>query len=199
MGYRNESRNKNTYKLPILALLSCLLTIAPVGMAQQSLWVDVPETVSLLADLTLKNDENIEGRRDLWIDLSSLEDHIDQNLALSDGSFLLDLPTPSGAFRSFEFRLARTLSPALSQKFPEIRAFEGHSVSGDMATAQMELTPSGLSVQVLSDRADALNPPETKDFRVSGHPHGGVGWQLGLQLASHSHATGAAEGGRSGP
>ena len=71
-----------TKKLPILALFSCLLTIAPVGMAQQSLWVDVPETVSLLADLTLKNDENIEGRRDLWIDLSSLKDHIDQNLAL---------------------------------------------------------------------------------------------------------------------
>ena len=183
-----------TKKLSILALLSCLLTIAPVGMAQQSLWVDVPETVSLLADLTLKNDENIEGRRDLWIDLSSLEDHIDQNLALSDGSFLLDLPTPSGAFRTFEFRLARTLSPALSQKFPEIRAFEGHSVSGDMATAQMELTPSGLSVQVLSpngrwmiDPVDPNNKARVTSYFARSKKRQGQPFQCGVEEHNSLH------------
>ena len=52
-----------------------------------------------------------------------------------------------------------------------------------------QLTRSGFGDHAFqADRVGSLKPLKIKGFQVSNQPHGGVGWQLGLQLAIAPHA-----------
>jgi subtilisin-like proprotein convertase family protein len=122
---------------------------ADISVAQTDLWREVAQKEVAPEVLTLQQRQLDTKSRYLWIDRKGLSKRVSTSQTSGDGTFLLKLPEPNGGFRDFEFQLAGTMSPGLARKFPNIQAFSGRSVGKGVATAQMELTPSGLSVQVL--------------------------------------------------
>ena len=115
-----------------------------------------------------------EGGKDapiryLSFDKTELANMVEEGLSSASKTFFLDLPIPTGGFRRFEFKRSTTLSPALSAKFPHIQAFEGLSVGKDGSTAQLELTTSGLSAQILDVQGrwmiDSIDRADTSRVR----------------------------------
>ena len=130
-------------------LVTSLFLFAEIVLADSSLWRELSqkEVTGTLADL--KSRERAAQPRYLSVDRQGLNERINRALATSNGSFLLDLPVPDGGFREFEFKPSGTMSPGLARKFPNIRAFSGRALGKASSAAQMELTPTGFSVQVL--------------------------------------------------
>ena len=120
-----------------------------LGAAEAALWRDLSQKEVAPEILKLQQRQQSAEARYLWIDRAGLNARVSAGLASGDRTFFLDLPIPDGGFLGFEFQRAGTMSPALERKFPNIQAFSGRSVGKGAATAQMELTPAGLSVQVL--------------------------------------------------
>ena len=130
-------------------LVTSVFLFSEIVLADSPLWRELAQN-EVTANLSVfKSREHATQPRYLAIDRLGLSERIDRAAAISDGSFLLDLPVPDGGFREFEFKLSGTMSPGLARKFPDIRAFSGRSLGKGSSTAQMELTPTGLSVQVL--------------------------------------------------
>jgi subtilisin-like proprotein convertase family protein len=138
-----------------LKLLACTTVFAvtffftDLGAAEAVLWRDLSQKEVSPEILKLQQRQQSAEARYLWIDRAGLNARVSAGLASGDRTFSLDLPIPDGGFLGFEFQRAGTMSPALERKFPNIQAFSGRSVGKGAATAQMELTPAGLSVQVL--------------------------------------------------
>ena len=130
-------------------LLTSLFLFAEIVLADSPLWRELAQNEVTTNLSVFKSREHATQPRYLSIDRLGLSKRINRAAATSDGSFLLDLPVPDGGFREFEFKLSGTMSPGLARKFPDIRAFSGRSLGKGSSTAQMELTPTGLSVQVL--------------------------------------------------
>ena len=130
-------------------LVTSVFLFSEIVLADSPLWRDLAQNEVTTNLSVFKSREHATQPRYLSIDRLGLSERISRAAATSDGSFLLDLPVPDGGFREFEFKLAETMSPGLARKFPDIRAFSGRSLGKGSSTAQMELTPTGLSVQVL--------------------------------------------------
>ena len=130
-------------------LVTSVFLFSEIVLADSPLWRDLAQNEVTTNLSVFKSREHATQPRYLAIDRLGLSERISRAAATSDGSFLLDLPVPDGGFREFEFKLAGTMSPGLARKFPDIRAFSGRSLGKGSSTAQMELTPTGLSVQVL--------------------------------------------------
>ena len=137
---------------------------ADPGVAETALWRDLPQKQAAPEVLTREQRQLTAEARYLRIDRDGLTARINTGLASGSRAFLLELPVPDGGFRAFEFRRAGTMSPALARKFPHIQAFSGRSMGKGAATAQMELTPAGLSVQVLDANGRwMIEPPDQSD------------------------------------
>ena len=141
----------------------CLVTGAP--SARGDVWLDLfPDKKSENRSDPQQRERNVPVRY-LSFDKAELSRIVKEGLSSSTKTFSLDLPIPSGGFERFEFRRSTTLSPRLSEKYPHLQAFNGRSLDNDGSTAQLELTTSGLSAQILDlqgrwmidavDRSDA--------------------------------------------
>ncbi len=191
--------------MPSLKFLTGILVLvvtfffANMGFADNGLWQEISHEEVGREVSTRQARQSPTDARYLRIDRDGLSERISAGLSSGGGTFFLQLPIPDGGFNDFEFQLAGTMSPALARKFPNIQAFSGRSIGKAAATAQMELTPSGLSVQVLgsdgrwmiepvnqSDNAkvmsyfarDAKGVERTFQCGVEGHSdreHGGLG------------------------
>jgi hypothetical protein len=72
------------------------------------------------------------------------------------------------------------MSPELASQFPEIRAYKGASVTDPTTTVQIELTPRGLTAQVLATEGRWMLDP-----LVQGRPDVAISY-----LAKHTHTDG---------
>ena len=144
--------------------LALILFFSDLGVAETALWRDLPQKQVAPEVLTPQQRQLTAEARYLRIDRDGLTARINAGLASGGRAFLLELPVPDGGFRAFEFQRAGTMSPALARKFPYIQAFSGRSIGKGAATAQMELTPAGLSVQVLDANGRwMIEPPDQSD------------------------------------
>ena len=147
-----------------IAVFFVVFFFADLGVAEGALWRDLSQYEVASEELKRQQRQLTAEARYLRIDRDGLTARITTGLASQDRTFLLELPVPDGGFRTFEFQPARTMSPALAQKFPNIQAFSGRSIGKGVATAQMELTPAGLSVQVLDANGRwMIEPPDQSD------------------------------------
>ncbi|MEK9654803.1 MAG: proprotein convertase P-domain-containing protein [Halieaceae bacterium] len=147
-----------------IIIIILALSLSKEVLASRSLWTDLPAERIDSARPNFNRSESVPNTRQLRIDRPGLEALIEDGISSADGMFALELPIPDGGYRLFEFRSARTMSPGLAKKFPNIRAFSGRTLGTGVASAQLEVTPGGVSVQVLasegrwmiepSDRAD---------------------------------------------
>ena len=168
------------------------LTLSMTALADGSLWSELPSESSA-SDVGAQNrTERVAMTRHLRINRDALDALIDQGLESPRAAFTLDLPLPNGGFREFEFRLAGTMSPVLAAKFPNIRAFSGRSLDKGMATAQMELTPAGLSAQILAsggrwmiDPSDQSDVTRVKSYFARDAKRGDSPFQCGVTDNSH--------------
>jgi subtilisin-like proprotein convertase family protein len=146
----------------VIALLA--MGISTVTLAERSLWSEVPGLASESAEGAMQRAAQAFPARQLLIDREGLDELIGRGLSSPHGSFTLDLPAPDGGYHPFEFRLAGTMSPGLAKKFPDIRAFSGRSLGRGVASAQMEVTPAGVSVQVLASEGRwMIDPSDESD------------------------------------
>ena len=152
--------------ISIAPLLFCVFLLqAEASLAQSTMWrelhrEELPENL-LVAD---QREAGVPTRY-LSVDHVALRKVIDNGLSSFGRSFSIDLPVPTGGFQTFEFQEASTISPGLAEKYPHIRAYSGRSKGKAQSAAQMEVTVSGLSVQILDpsgrwmidpiDRADS--------------------------------------------
>ena len=171
---------------------SCLVTGAP--LAQGDVWLElVPDKKS---ENRLRNEQREEDAtvRYLSFDKAELARIVEQGLSSARKTFSLELPIPTGGFRRFEFKRSTTLSPGLSARFPRLQAFEGRSIDKDGSTAQLELTASGLSAQILDvqgrwmiDPIDQLNSDKVKSYFARDDQRARVPLQCGFD---HRHPHG---------
>lgn len=130
-------------------LLVGLFILAEGVQADPSYWQDSPqsdlESAKLARTAPLPADYRI-----LTVDLDQLTETLDSNARRGGTPVTIDLPHPEGGFSAFEMYPSGVMSPGLAAKFPEIRAYKGYSVEGVQASVQLEITPKGVTAQVLS-------------------------------------------------
>ncbi len=180
-----------------LAAVSAL-ALSTTALADRSLWSEVPPALGSLgtaAGVERNRAGFVLNARQLRINRKGLDSLVDKGLASPQGTFILDLPLPDGGYREFEFRLAGTMSLGLARKFPNIRAFSGRSLHKGLASAQMELTPTGVSVQVLAsegrwmiDPSDQSDATQVKSYFARDAKRNKNPFQCGV--IDHNHQAG---------
>ncbi|MAD94991.1 MAG: hypothetical protein CML33_05795, partial [Rhodobacteraceae bacterium] len=174
-----------------VALLA--LGLSSMALADRSLWSELPSVASAeIAQEGLNRAAPVLPARQLRIDRKGLNALIDKGLESFQGTFNIELPSPDGGYREFEFRPAGTMSPGLAQKFPNISAFSGRSLDKGDANAQMEVTPAGVSVQVLAsggrwmiDPSDQSDTSKVKSYFARDAKRGKNPFQCGV--TGHDH------------
>jgi subtilisin-like proprotein convertase family protein len=169
-----------------MALLA--LGLSTVVLADRSLWSELPSVAYAdAAQSTLNRAEPGLQPRQLRIDRGGLDALIGKGLSSSHGTFTIDLPSPDGGYRQFEFRSSGTMSPGLAKKFPHIMAFSGRSLDKGVASAQMEVTPAGVSVQVLApggrwmiDPSDQSDTSKVKSYFARDAQRSNTPFQCGV-------------------
>ena len=164
-------------------------------LANQFLWSELGEDGNVAAGAERKPAESGQVSRQLRIDRQGLKRLINEGGNSPERSFTLALPAPDGSYRRFEFRSASTMSPGLAKKFPNIMAFSGRSLDGGVVSAQLEVTPSGVSAQVLTpkgrwmiDPSDKSDASKVKSFYPSHARRKGAPFQCGVTgLVDRSH------------
>ena len=120
-----------------VALLA--LGLSSMALADRSLWSELPSATNAeIPQEGLNRSAPVLPARQLRIDRRGLDALIGRGLESFQGTFIIELPSPDGGYREFEFRSAGTMSPGLAQKFPNIRAFSGRSLGKGDASAQMK-------------------------------------------------------------
>ncbi len=80
-------------------------------------------------------------------------------------SVALNLPMPNGASQDFLVERSSVMPEELRRKFPNIQTFEGYAVDDPATSLRLEVTPKGVSAQVL-----AVGQRWMIDPRVGGSP-----------------------------
>ena len=125
------------------------LGLSTMALADRSLWSELPSVANAeIVQDGLNRSAPAAPTRQLRIDRQGLDALIGKGLESFQGTFTIQLPSPDGGYNRFEFQSAGTMSPGLAKKFPNIRAFSGRSLDKGASSAQMEVTPAGVSVQV---------------------------------------------------
>ena len=129
--------------------LLCMTMVPVATRASESFWTDLsPASVRSLqpvGSVALPI-----SHRTLSVDLRGLGDVLDTVSRGSVATARISLPHPKGGFEVFDLHPSNVMSPELARKYPEIRAFKGRSVSQPEASVQLELTPRGVTAQVLA-------------------------------------------------
>jgi subtilisin-like proprotein convertase family protein len=152
-------------------LVFLLLWFSANALGDVSLWSEI-SSAEPYSDVAERSRAGVISKdRQLRINREGLNALIEKGLASPQGTFILHLPRPDGAFAEFEFQPSGTMSPGLARKFPDIRAFSGRSLDRGTASARMEVTPAGVSVQVLAsegrwmiDPSDVSDPSMVKSY-----------------------------------
>ena len=87
--------------------------------------------------------------RALSVDTRTLSDLLDTAGRGRAATTRISLPHPKGGFEVFDFYPSNIMSAELARKYPQVRAFKGRSVDDPHVTATLELTPRGVTAQVL--------------------------------------------------
>ncbi|MCA1762622.1 MAG: M12 family metallo-peptidase, partial [Flavobacteriales bacterium] len=93
--------------------------------------------------------------RTVSTDFESLKAYLSQapnanNTSVRNSNFTIEIPTPGGASALFKIVASSVMSPALQEKFPNIKTFKGQG-TGEFraATIRLDFTEKGFHAQVL--------------------------------------------------
>ena len=130
-------------------LVATLLLGTAHSQADETFWTDL-SPASTRSLQPIRNIALPKSYRALSVDLRGL------NLALDSAGrgrammTRISLPHPKGGFKAFDIYPSDVMSLELVRKYPEIRAFKGRSVDQSQTTVQLEVTPRGVTAQVLA-------------------------------------------------
>ena len=158
--------------------------------ADESFWTEL--SVSSARSSAVDRDVPLPSSyRAFTVDLVGFNAALDTMGQARSSVMTISLPHPEGGFEVFEISPSGVMAPELAAQFPEIRAFTGRSSQDSRSTLQLEVTPRGVTAQVLAPGArwviDPLEPGRA-DAAISymaRHTHtDGRGWKCDLD---HDH------------
>ena len=120
------------------------------------------------------------SHRAFIVDLERLRNIFDAARRSAVPNATVSLPHPNGGFETFSVVPSNVMSPELASQFPEIRAYKGASVTNSTTTVQIELTPRGLTAQVLATEGRWMLDP-----LVQGRPDVAISY-----MAKHTQTDG---------
>lgn len=129
--------------------IAIFFIFAEEAQADPSYWQDSPQADLESAKLARTAPLPAEYRL-LTVDLQQLTEMLDGTARRGGKPVTIELPHPGGGFNAFQMQPSEVMSPELAAKFPEIRAYKGYSVAGVQGSVQLEVTPRGVTAQVLS-------------------------------------------------
>ena len=169
----------------LLLLLSvCVFPVLTVDVARadETLWTEVSaanmRSGSGPPPLALPT-----SHRAFIVDLERLRDTFEAARRSAVPEVTLSLPHPNGGFETFSAGPSNVMSPDLASQFPEIRAYKGTSITNSTTTVQIELTPRGLTAQVLATEGRWMLDP-----LVQGRPDVAISY-----MAKHTHTDGQSD------
>ncbi|MDA9671446.1 hypothetical protein N9T95_00840, partial [bacterium] len=164
--------------LLLLAVCAIPALTVDVARADETLWTEVSAATMRSESgepLTLPT-----SHRAFVVDLERLRDTFDATRRSAVSDITLSLPHPNGGFETFSVSRSNVMSPDLASQFPEIRAYKGTSITNPTTTVQVELTPRGLTAQVLATEGRWMLDP-----LVQGRPDVAISY-----MAKHTHTDG---------
>ena len=139
-----------------------MLQVAP-ALADPDLWVDLPEQASERAALAQVARAPSQFRA-VRFNLQALRGVLRAAEARGmSGSVVIPLPMPDGSAMDFAVSRSSVLPAELARKYPDIEAFEGTAVVDPSITLRMEITPRGVSAQVLAPGRRTMIDPRLGD------------------------------------
>ena len=171
-------------------LLAVIMGWSAVTAADESFWTEL--SLSSARSAAVDRDVPLPSSyRAFTVDLVGLNAALEAMGQARSSAMTISLPHPEGGFEVFEISLSGVMSPELAAEFPEIRAFTGRSVQDSRSTLQLEVTPRGVTAQVLAHGARWMIDPLEQgraDAAISymaRHTHtDGRGWKCDLD---HEH------------
>ena len=183
--------NKRSSLFSFFAVLMAMLLGWSAGAsADESFWTEL--SLSSARSAAVGRDVPLPSSyRAFTVDLAGINVALDTMGQARSSTMTISLPHPEGGFEVFEISPSGVMAPELAAQFPEIRAFTGRSNQDARSTLQLEVTPRGVTAQVLAPSArwmiDPLEPGRA-DAAISymaRHTHtDGRGWKCDLD---HDH------------
>ena len=150
--------------LPAAGVWSVLLALiaAPVtAQADESVWTELSLSTARSASAG-RSVPLPAAYRAFVVDLTTLKANLTPQAQARSSVMTVSLPHPSGGFRAFEVYPSDVMSAALASQFPELHAFKGRAVDDSRTTVQIEITPRGVTAQVLAPGERWVIDPLTK-------------------------------------
>ena len=161
-------------------VLSLIFAAAAGARSGADLWVDANE-----ADLPAGGERLIvpQRYRTLTLDSDGLLTLLQSapaegSEAAGQGSVILTLPLPDGAWARFRLVESPIMAPELAARFPEIRTYAGQGVDDPTAVTRLDWTPLGFHAIILSSTGTVYIDPyrrgdtrhyisyDTRDFQA---------------------------------
>ena len=150
-----------------------------VASADETVWTEI-STANIRSESGQAPQSLPTAHRAFIVDLERLRDTFEASRRSTVPNVTVSLPHPNGGFETFSVVPSTIMSENLASQFPEIRAYKGTSITNSTTTVQIELTPRGLTAQVLATEGRWMLDP-----LVQGRPDVAISY-----MAKHTHTKG---------
>jgi len=189
-GYSFHFKKRSGHTALCNIFISVVMVWSAGTFADESFWTELSSSsarsAAVYRDVPLPS-----SYRAFTVDLVGLNAALDTMGQARSSAMAISLPHPEGGFEAFEISASGVMAPELAAQFPEIRAFRGRSIQDSRSTLQLEVTPRGVTAQVLAPGARWMIDPLEQgraDAAISymaRHTHtDGRGWKCDLD---HEH------------
>ncbi len=166
-------------RLEFQPLLICFLLGASAAQADESFWTELSPGSARVIEAS-RPVPLPTSYRAFEVELQALGGALEQYDQARGAAVNLALPHPDGGFQRFDLRPSSVMSAELAAKFPEIRAFKGRASADKRTTVQLELTPRGVTAQILAPGGRWMIDPVQQ-----GRPDTAISYR-----AEHTHTAG---------
>lgn len=139
-----------------LLTFSFIVSISISVSAQESYWTSKSDKSGITTDKAVARLAYPKEFKLFTLDIAPLRQKLFSIVGLNarGSSTVISLPTADGGMEQFEVVEASNFEPALQERFPEIRAYSGKSLTHPGSTLKLSIAPNGIQTMVF--RTDGM-------------------------------------------
>jgi hypothetical protein len=136
------------------------------NQSEKNLWFDTSST----AATAKAGDYELDHHRTVWIDYDRFFDMLlaapAEEEANDNNRLSISLPLPYDETHEFAMHRVQVMAPELAEKYPQIRTYEGRSISDPTTSIRLDFGENGAHYMVIKSGEQIYLEPVTKGDRA---------------------------------